>query len=378
MQIAPAEFLQVRIERLRRSLNDEGLDALVVTSLPNIAYLTGFFASSAAAVVHRDAVYVVGDGRYATVLADRVKDFPVLQSVMVGPGSSYDEAIVEVLAPMAGATVGIEAAHVSLERYRWLQARLASSGWTDGLRETANLIEKLRLSKDSWEVARLRDGAARLSDVAKCILRKALAGRTESEVAGEIEWELRRAGFERPAFDTIVAAGPHAALPHARATSRRIEAGELVVLDFGGMLDGYCSDLSRTVVAGSPPGARERQLIEHVIDAQRAAFDAVKPGEPPESADQAARAVLATHGLAEAFTHGTGHGLGLEVHEGPRVTKARAGRAEPAFAPGMVLTLEPGVYFPGWGGVRIEDDVLVTDGGAEWLTDVPRAPESNA
>jgi Xaa-Pro aminopeptidase len=173
------------------------------------------------------------------------------------------------------------------------------------------------------------------------------------------------------AFDTIVAAGPNAALPHARASQRRIEGGELVVIDFGGVLDGYCTDLTRTVTAG-PAGTRERALVERVTEAQQAAFDALVPGRQPEAADQAARDTLARYGLADAFTHGTGHGLGLEVHEGPRVTRARAERPEPPLAPGMVMTLEPGVYFPGWGGVRIEDDVIVTQEGAEWLTDVPR------
>jgi Xaa-Pro aminopeptidase len=376
MRIAPADCFQARLSSLQLALSDAGLDGLVVTSLPNIAYLTGFFASAGAAVVARDEVCVVGDGRYASVLTERVEAFAALKHRVIDAGWSYDEAIVDTLTPLVGARIGFEAAHVSVERHRSLTARLERiPGWADGLRATTDIIETLRLRKDSWEVARLRDGAARLSDVAKCILPKVLAGRTESDVAGEIEWAMRRVGFERPAFDTIVAAGPHAALPHARASTRHIEPGELVVIDFGGMLDGYCTDLTRTVVAGAGDSAgavRERRLIEQVVEAQLAAFRALKPGEQPEVADQAARNTLADHGLAEAFTHGTGHGLGLEIHEGPRVTRARAGRAEPVLAPGMILTLEPGVYFPGWGGVRIEDDVLVTESGAEWLTDVPR------
>jgi Xaa-Pro aminopeptidase len=250
-------------------------------------------------------------------------------------------------------------------------ANLAAAGWDDPLRETDGLVEGLRAQKDGWEIGRLRDAAERLSSVAKCILSKALAGLTEADIAAGIETSLRQAGFERPAFDTIVAAGPNAALPHARAGARRIEEGDLVVLDFGGVLDGYCTDLTRTVTAGPAP-VRERRLIEQVIEAQAAAFDAVAPRQPPEAVDEAARGALARHGLADAFSHGTGHGLGLEVHEAPRVTRARPDHAEPLLARGMVMTLEPGVYFPGWGGVRIEDDVLVTDDGAEWLTDVPR------
>jgi Xaa-Pro aminopeptidase len=403
MQIAPAEFLNLRLENLRRAMAARTLDGLVITSPPNIAYLTGFFASAGAVLVTSDTLHVIGDGRYATVLAQRAASFPVLTPVVIDAGSSYDEAIVSAVAPLAGARVGFEAAHLTVQRHHSLMARLAPvDGWADGLLETDGVVEDLRLRKDAWEIGRLRDAAARLSDVAKRILPKALAGRTESEVAADLEVEMRRVGFERPAFDTIVAAGPHAALPHARASGRRIEGGELVVVDFGGMLDGYCTDLTRTLIAPGAPGApgasgasgsvsapgasgalgagatgatgarRPERLIEQVADAQLAAFEALKPGAQPEAADFAARERLARYGLADAFTHGTGHGLGLEIHEGPRVTRARAGRAEPPLAPGMVVTLEPGVYFPGWGGVRIEDDVLVTAVGAEWLTDVPR------
>ncbi len=406
MRIAPADYLEPRVARLRAALQQRSLDALLVTSLPNIAYLTGFFASAAALVVTPDSLQVIGDGRYAGALLSRVEDFPLLTPTILDPGASYDEAIVSVLASLAGLRVGFEATHTSVHRHRGITARLAyikvsprvaplahpstshgatpnpSKGRGEGQRElveTEGLVEELRLTKDSWEVERLRDGAVRLSDVAKCILPKALAGRTESDVAADIERELRRVAFEKPAFDTIVASGPNAALPHGRVSDRTIESGDLVVMDFGGTLDGYCTDLTRTVVAVSngggnaaPVAERERSLIAHVIEAQQAAFDALKPGGQPEAADSAARAALDRHGLADAFTHGTGHGLGLEIHEGPRVTRARADRAEPALAPGMVMTLEPGVYFPGWGGVRIEDDVLVTAAGAEWLTDVPR------
>jgi Xaa-Pro aminopeptidase len=372
MQFAPADFLSARVARLRTALSEQALEALLITSLPNIAYLSGFFASAGALIVTRDTLQVIGDGRYATALAERVRAFPALTPIVFEAGSSYDEAIVDALAPLAGLRTGLEAEHLSVKQHRSISARLApAAGWENGLVETDGIVETLRLTKDEWEAGRLREGGGRLSSVAKCILLKALAGRTESDVAAEVESELRRAGFERVAFDTIIAAGPNAALPHARASHRRIEAGELVVLDFGGVLDGYCTDLTRTVVAGHA-GERERTLVARVTEAQRAAFEALIPGRQPEAADQAARDTLAKYGLADAFTHGTGHGLGLEVHEGPRVTRARAERPEPPLAPGMVMTLEPGVYFPGWGGVRIEDDVIVTEDGAEWLTDVPR------
>ena len=182
---------------------------------------------------------------------------------------------------------------------------------------------------------------------------------------------MREAGYERPAFDTIVASGPHSAMPHYRAGTRVLASGDLVVLDFGGVLDGYCCDLTRTVSIG-PPSREMRRVYEAVRDAQAAAIAAVKPGIDASVVDTAARDVVRDRGLAEAFGHGTGHGLGLDVHEEPRVGKPRADLAPVILAPNMVFTIEPGAYLPGSGGVRIEDDVLVTERGCELLTHVGR------
>jgi Xaa-Pro aminopeptidase len=372
MRIAPADVFHARFVGVRTTLAARGIDALLVTNLSNIAYLTGLFASAGAALVTAEHIVLIGDGRYADGLAERGRECPFISRHVVPTGDSYEQAIANVLAPLAGLRIGFEASHLTVSRYRSVAESLARQSWTSLLVDTDGVVEGSRVRKDAWEIATLRDGAGRLSEVAKCILSNALAGRTESEVAADIEQRLRRAGFERPAFDTIVASGPNAARPHARAGQRRIERGDLVVLDFGGVLDGYCTDLTRTVTAG-PGGERERRLIEQVIDAQAAAFAAVTPGGSPEAVDAAARNTLTRHGVGDAFTHGTGHGLGLDVHEAPRLSLARPHHHEPPLAAGMVMTLEPGAYFPGWGGVRIEDDVLVTEGGAEWLTDVPRA-----
>jgi Xaa-Pro aminopeptidase len=371
MRVAPAEILTARLRAVAADLETHQLEALVVTHLPNIAYLTGFFASAAAAVVASENITLIGDGRYRDGLEERGQEFPRLQPWLLPSGSSYDAAIVEVLTACHAGRVGFEAAHLTVSRYNSVAADLNRRGHDTVLIATDGVVEAHRACKDAWEIGVFREAAGRLSDVAKCILPKALAGRAESEVAADIELELRRAGFERPAFDTIVASGPNAARPHARAGQRRIEAGDLVVLDFGGVLDGYCTDITRTVTAG-PPRARERRLIEQVIEAQAAAFAAVRPGGAPEAVDRAARETLSRHGVGEAFSHGTGHGLGLEIHEAPRISPPRPSQIEPPLAAGMVLTLEPGAYFPGWGGARIEDDVLVTTDGAEWLTDVPR------
>ena len=183
----------------------------------------------------------------------------------------------------------------------------------------------------------------------------------------QIETAMREAGFCRPAFETIVASGPNSALPHARPTDRRIQTGDPTVLDFGGVYDGYCVDLTRTVQLGAAPAALGR-LYEAVAEAQQAAIDAVRPGALASAIDAAARSVLERYGLAEAFGHGTGHGIGLEVHEDPRIGRLIPRTPDHAVEAGMVFTIEPGAYVPGVGGVRIEDDVLVTEGGCEILT----------
>ena len=225
--------------------------------------------------------------------------------------------------------------------------------------------------KDASEVATLRDAAARLASVAASVFETTRAGVSERAVAAVIESAIRLAGYDRPAFETIVASGPHGALPHHRAGDRILVEGDLVVLDFGGVLDGYCCDLTRTVSIG-PPSSEARRLYTAVYDAQRAAIAAVRPGVESTAVDAAARSLLEARGLGAAFGHGTGHGLGLDIHEEPRITRPRSDVASVPLVPGMVFTIEPGAYVPGYGGVRIEDDVLVTETGCEVLTGVPR------
>jgi Xaa-Pro aminopeptidase len=225
--------------------------------------------------------------------------------------------------------------------------------------------------KDDYEIETLREAARRLSVVASSMFDGVRAGRTEREVALAIDWTLRQAGFAKPAFDTIVAAGANAALPHAHAGERRLTEGDLVVLDFGGVYDSYCVDLTRTVSIGRASD-RTREVYAAVREAHDSAIAAVGPGVSRFAIDSAAREALARHGLAEAFGHGTGHGLGIEVHEDPRIVRRRpdVDTRDEHVAPGMVFTIEPGAYLPDWGGVRIEDDVLVTEQGVEVLTDV--------
>ena len=212
-----------------------------------------------------------------------------------------------------------------------------------------------------------------MSEAARGVLADgvARAGRTELEVAAEIDARVRAAGFSRAAFDTIVASGPRSALPHARPTARRLEAGEVVVLDFGGVYGGYCVDLTRTVCLGQPTTEVDRQY-QAVLAAQRAGCAAVRPGAFPADVDRAARQVLEAAGLGEAFGHGTGHGLGLEVHEAPRLARPQPeDAAQPPLEAGVACTIEPGAYVTARAGIRIEDDVVVTVDGHERITDVP-------
>lgn len=370
MRVAPAGNHLARHARLRAALADADLSALLITSLPNISYLTGLFASAASLIVGPDELRLIIDGRYRGAAQDRQRDLPGLALVLVPPSGSFEESIAAELGAL-GARTGFEAAHVTVRQHRDIVRRLPKADRELDLCATEGLVEGLRSVKDAWELGRLREGAERLSDAAKCILPKVLAGRSERGLAEIIVAELRRAGFDKPAFDTIVASGPHSALPHHRAGDRLLADGDLVVLDFGGTLDGYSVDLSRTVAVGKP-GVRERELFDHVAEAQESAYLAIRPGTSAETVDEIARCVLEGAGLGEAFCHGTGHGLGLEVHERPRLGRRRADRADEVLQAGMVFTLEPGAYLAGWGGVRIEDDVVVTEDKAEWLTDVPR------
>ena len=364
----------VRLSRLRDDLSSLSLDAFVVTHPANVRYLTGLKATAGAVIVTATRCVLVVDFRYVTAahaLAIGSSDLAIQPAA--GP---LDPAIVEGLLAAGASRIGVEGAYLPVARYnRWsslladaASLALASSGPVAVLVPTERVIERARAVKDADELATLRTAGERLSSVASELRRLVKPGRTEIEVAALIESAMRSAGFEAFAFETIVASGPNSALPHARPTARAIADGDGVVLDFGGVYDGYCVDLTRTLEVGRT-SAEFRRLFDAVADAQSAAIAAVRPGSLPADIDAAARHVLERHGLAEAFGHGTGHGLGLEVHEEPRISPL-APAGEPVQA-GMVFTIEPGAYVPGVGGVRIEDDVLVVDDGCERLTNVP-------
>jgi Xaa-Pro aminopeptidase len=366
--------VQSRLDRVRDHMRTVPVDALVVTHLPNVHYLTGFCGSAGAVVLVPGACLLVVDFRYVTA-AQAVAD-PLGGVVTVSTfDTSYDEALIQILLGEASSRVGIEGAYLPVSRFNALSSGLAAQSplpvapavSVPILIPTERLVERARIIKDTSEISTLREAARRLAQVAREVPPLVCEGRTEQAIAVDIERALRQAGFSRPAFETIVASGPNGALPHARPTTRTVQAGDATVLDFGGVYDGYCVDLTRTVQVGAVSAAIQR-LYAAVAEAQEAAIRAVRPGQTASVVDAAARSVLERHGLGEAFGHGTGHGLGLEVHEEPRIGRATPRLPDERLEPGMVFTIEPGAYVPGLGGVRIEDDVLVTASGCEVLT----------
>jgi Xaa-Pro aminopeptidase len=375
MPRASSATLRHRHQLVRDALARHQLDGLIVTTRSNITYLTNFVGSSALVVLTADKVSFITDFRYVTALDGLQKSAeacPDLELSVVD--GSYDHTLIGVIKGLRGLRLGFEASNLTVSRHRLLTAGLeGDAGTGTALIPTDQIVERIRVRKDGGEVATLREAARRLSDVARGVFEEIAHGRTERDIALAIDMRIRKAGFERTAFDTIVASGPRAALPHATPGERRLSEGDLVVLDFGGVYDSYCVDLTRTVSVGRAD-ERVREVYGAVLEAHDRAIRTVQPGISRFAVDAAARDWLTGCGLGEAFGHGTGHGLGLDIHEGPRITRPTTdvppGDADRDLEPGMVFTIEPGAYLPGWGGVRIEDDVLVTEHGVDVLTSV--------
>lgn len=357
-----------RVAQLRALFPDAGIDALVVTNRSNLRYLTGFTGSAAMALVTKDALVFATDGRYRTQAAEQLAAVGVATAIEVAATvAAQREALAAALDP--GARVGLEAHAVTWAQQRAFAETLDAAGAAPPheLVPTEGLVERLRRVKEPGEVARIRAACAIADDALAALLPRLAESPTEREFALELEVEMRRRGASGTSFDPIVASGPNAAKPHARPTDRAIGRGELVVVDFGCIVDGYCSDMTRTVSVGDP-GPEARRLWGVVRESQDAGRAAVHAGAECAEVDRACRDVIAAAGWADAFVHGTGHGVGLDIHEAPRV----AATARDTLEAGSVVTVEPGVYFPGVGGVRIEDTVVVTSGGADPLTAFPK------
>ncbi len=351
----PADRRAERQRALGGLLAAEGLDGLLVQSLPNIRYLTGFTGSAGLLLVRGPELVLITDFRYA-VQAGREAGTAV--RVEIDQASVWDR-LKKVVAERAAGTLGFEA-HVATVRERERLETLAPGRW----KAAGELVERLRAVKDAGEVDAIRRAVAVAQDALAAVLPTVRAGQRELDVGAALEHALRVRGSEWHPFQTIVASGPRAALPHARTSERVIGPGDWLLLDFGAQVDGYCADLTRTVVVGA---ADEKQKLVHEVvrQAQRRALEGLRAGMTGREGDALAREVIAQRGYGEAFGHSLGHGLGLEVHEAPRLSPT----AEAPLAAGVVVTVEPGIYLPGWGGVRLEDDVHLTPAGPELLSD---------
>jgi Xaa-Pro aminopeptidase len=350
---------------LRRKLRRAGLSGLVVTHLPDIRYLSGFTGSSAAFAVTGRAARLFTDSRYTSQAAEEVS----AAKVEIVSGTPAVNAV-QWLAAQPGVTMaGFDPAKTTVADLSRLKAALPSALRRSFLASLpASLVEQLRLEKDENEIAIMAEAAMVGCRLFDHILEFIKPGLREIEVAAELEYQARLLGAEAMSFETIVASGARSALPHGRATAATLPRKGFLTMDFGVILKGYCSDMTRTVYLGRP-GKGERATYNSVLEAQQAGVAAVSAGVTCAEVDEAARAVLRRDGLAEAFSHSTGHGVGLEIHEQPRVGAGQTTRLKA----GMVITIEPGVYLPGKFGMRIEDMVAVTPNGGHVLTPAPRA-----
>jgi Xaa-Pro aminopeptidase len=353
-----------RLSRLRERLGDARCDALLVTRMVNVRYLTGFSGSSALVLVLPDEVVFVTDGRYRDQSAAELAAAGVEARIEIGMTLARQRELMEE------AATGITRLGLEAESVTWGQQRRFAGEWFPhaDLVPTEGLVEELRRVKDAGEVDRMAAAAA-AADAALELVRPRLAeGLSEQDVALELDFAMRRHGASGSSFETIVASGPNGAKPHHRPSDRRIEPGELVVIDFGAIVDGYCSDMTRTLCVGEPASPTARRMADVVAESQRAGVAAVRAGAEAKAVDQACRSLIADAGWGDAFLHGTGHGVGLEIHEAPRVSSAAAD----TLVAGNVVTVEPGVYLPDHGGVRIEDTVVVLTDGCRVLTNAPK------
>jgi Xaa-Pro aminopeptidase len=355
-------FVQRRREllsRLGESRAKSRIDSLLITRPASWYYLTGFTGDSGALIVSRRGATLITDGRFTWQAREETSGVRIVQQ-----SRSLVAAVGEFLKGAGRGRVGFDPAHVSVGE---LSAMRKAAGKRVGWAPSAGLVEALRSRKDAQELATMRRAAVLAGKVLQGALKLLKPGVRELEIAAEIEYQMRQLGASGPAFETIVAFGERSAHPHARAGAKRLRKNELVVLDLGAILAHYCSDITRTVVFGRA-SKKVRQWHQAVQEAQTAAVGAVKAGASCGEVDAAARTVLAAHHLDRYFVHSTGHGLGLEVHEDPRVAKGQ----KQTLVPGNVITIEPGVYVPGVGGIRIEDDVVVHASSTEVLTRIPR------
>lgn len=344
--------MQTRLRRLREKMVAVGADGVLVTKPENMQYFSGFSGGEGALVITEDEAILITDFRYTEQAEQETEDF-----VIVKQERALTTEVVDVLKKYASKIL-VEQNHMQLETYLTITKEFPDRTWVP------TELDSLRIIKDEAEIELIKK-AVSISDQAFTeVLSVIKAGMTEIEVAAELEYQMRKSGSERPAFPTIVASGVRGSLPHGTASDKIIQEGELVTMDFGAVYRGYHSDITRTVCVGKA-SQKQKELYHIVLDAQLNGLATVCAGKQNNAVDMAARYVITQHGYAENFGHGLGHGVGLEIHEWPRLSP----KAEPmVLESGMVVTVEPGIYIPGFGGIRIEDTVVVTSNGCNKLT----------
>ena len=349
--------MQTRIKKVYELMEKEGLEALLIDSPENRQYLTGFTGTAGRVLFIGKGAYFITDFRYVEQAKEQTEGYEIVEI-----SSNFEQGLNELLQKDGVKMLGFESRAISHEQFlRYVEVLEVE------LQRTTDLIEGLRVIKEQEEIEKIRK-AVEITDAAFAhILDFIKPGVTEREIALELEFYQKRMGGEKNAFDFIVASGQRSALPHGVASEKVIEKGDFVTLDFGVFYQGYCSDLTRTVVVGEPD-EKQREVYELVLKAQLAVIENVKAGMSCKEVDEIARGIIGDAGYRENFGHGLGHGIGLEIHEGPRVSFT----SETILQTGMVMTNEPGIYIPGWGGVRIEDDLLITEEGCEVLNKAPK------
>ncbi|RLC77382.1 MAG: Xaa-Pro dipeptidase [Chloroflexi bacterium] len=348
----------MRLEKLREAIAAEGLDGLLVTQPENRRYLSGFTGSAGVLLITPDFALIATDFRYFEQVG---RECPQFELVKIE--GKFTEVLPEMLADAGVKRLGFESEHLTVAQYEEWQRAAKGVEWVP----TRGLVEKIRMVKTPEEVEAIRKAVALADEAFAHICECIHPGMTEKEAAWELEVYMRTHGAQKLAFDIIVASGPNGAMPHAKATDKPIEEGEPIVMDLGCVVNGYCSDLTRTIVLGSPD-ERFREIYEIVLRAQEEAERRIKAGISGREADAIARQVIDEAGYGDKFGHNLGHGVGLAVHEKPAVGRL----SEDTLEAGCIITVEPGIYIPGWGGIRIEDMVLVKEEGTEVLTQAPK------
>ena len=358
-----------RTQKLRRKLDAEGLDALLISQPENRFYLSGFSGSAGFLIISRDHAFIATDFRYYEQSARQCPDYTLLKMAGPKPFGWFHEALAEI----KPRRLGFEASDASFSFYSAIKRSIADlpSEERPRLMSTRGLVETLREVKGSDEIAEIGRAASFADQALAQVVPAIEPGMTEKQVAWELEKAMRDAGADSISFDTIVASGPNGALPHHHPSDKAIQSGEPVVIDMGARINGYCSDITRTIVVGAADEQLDK-VYNTVLDAQLNAIDAVRSGMTGHDADSLARTVIDDAGYGERFGHSLGHGIGLAVHEVPVVGP----RGSSVLGKDMVFTIEPGIYIPGWGGVRIEDMVVLENGKVRVITKTPKGIRS--